>query len=470
MTSIRARLMMTLLMGLMAALMTGGTAVFWIARANLVRQFDDGLAAQAHALATLVKFEPEGLAFETGDIPAAMMAQSSFELRTESGRLIHRSENVGESLSIARPPEINDIVIENRALPEGQQARAAWLTIRPRLDPDDWQGFDKGRVEPELVVVAVAMNRDSINGALKALLAALVTAGTLLIVTATALVIVGVRWGLRPLERLRAQLDAVGAHTWSQRLGDAAAPRELTPVYRELNRMLDRVEHTLARERSFIDAAAHELRTPLAELRAGAEVALRWTDPDRAAAALGEALDIGHEMERLVESLLLISRGHALACDGETQSTPVAQIIADSIERERPGISSKALKVSVELDEGEQLAASREALEIIVRNLISNAVHYTPPGGHMSIRDGRGRDGAASVTIENGPIDLTESDLPRLFEPFWRMDSAHSDRRHCGLGLTVVQRLALATGLRVEASLDGNRLRMCVWRPIAGGH
>jgi signal transduction histidine kinase len=322
------------------------------------------------------------------------------------------------------------------------------------------------------------MDRGPIDRALGTLLAALLAAGTAVALAAGALVVIGVRWGLAPLNRLSQQLASVSGGTISRRLHDGGVPRELVPVYRELNAMLDRVEQTLERERSFANAAAHELRTPLAELRTTAEVALRWPEPDRAIAALREALAIGSEMERLVESLLLISRGDAgaPAAGGSSSSGQVevtlGPIVRGCLDRAAASIRDKQLNVTVALNGSSAInghRASREGIEIIVRNLIDNAVHYTPPRGVIAIGDGHApkitdEDSeilrAAAFVIENGPVQLGESDLPRLFEPFWQRNQSRSDRQHVGLGLTVVHRMAVALGLHVHATLAGDRLRI----------
>ncbi|MHC5003189.1 MAG: sensor histidine kinase [Planctomycetota bacterium] len=233
------------------------------------------------------------------------------------------------------------------------------------------------------------------------------------------------------------------------------------PIYRELNRMLDRVEGVLERERAFVDAAAHELRTPLAELRSAAEVAIRWPEPARASAVLHEVLAIGGEMERLVESLLLISRGDAGGEEPLTSPTvPADTIVPACLDRCNGAISDKAIRLSVQLEEGRSPRAPRDALTIIVRNLVDNAVQYTPVHGRIAIRSEPDSGGSSTFVVENGPVELEAGDLPRLFEPFWRTDTARSDRDHLGLGLAIVQRVAEAVGLRVDARLAGDRLQL----------
>jgi two-component system sensor histidine kinase QseC len=348
-------------------------------------------------------------------------------------------------------------VFEEVPLPGPADGRAVWLAFRPRVDWEVGSG-----AQPQQLVVAAALDRGPIDRALGTLLGALIVVGGVIGITVAGLLSIGVRWGLAPLDRLRRQLGGVSAPTISRRIDETGAPGELVPVYRELNGMLDRVERALDRERSFVNAAAHELRTPLAELRATAEVAIRWPDSERATASLRELLAVGREMECLVESLLLISRGHAATVDGEGDRVHVAPIVRDCLQRADGWISDKSLKLTVDLDDGDALRAPRGAVEIVVRNLIDNAVRYTPSAGNVTIRNENGADGSAALIVENDPVALDEDDLPRLFEPFWRAEGARSDREHVGLGMAVVQQVAGAIGLRVDAGLRGDRLQIRV--------
>lgn len=460
MTTIRGRLLAMLLTGLAVVLTAGGTAVYWIAEAGLIRQFDAGLKARAHSLVSLVKLEPGSLVFETSDAPVETFSELYFELRSQTGKLLKRSANLGDASLPQRNLAEHELNIEDTALPDHVDGRAIWLAFRPRVDPDDWTEVSASQADPEVLIAAAAMDRRPVDRALAALLAALLTVGGAVGVAVGVLVAVGVRWGLVPLNRLSRQLGRVSGTTISQRFDDAGAPRELAPIYRELNRMLDRVEGTLDRERSFADAAAHELRTPLAELRTTAEVAIRWPDPERATAALAEILSIGREMERLVESLLLISRGHAVAADGADDAIDVAPIVDACLARTAGTIRDKRLRLSVDLDGNGTLRAPRDAVEIIIRNLIDNAVQYTPSDGSILIRGEGANNGSPSLIVENDTALLDRNDVPRLFEPFWRREGSRSDRQHVGLGLTVVQQIAQAIGLRVDAALSDNHLQI----------
>jgi signal transduction histidine kinase len=169
--------------------------------------------------------------------------------------------------------------------------------------------------------------------------------------------------------------------------------------------------------------------------------------------------------------LLLISRGNAIAVDGAADVSEVAPIVRACLERAADAIHDKRLKLVVDLDERQPPRAphaSDGAVGIIIRNLIDNAVQYTPAEGRIAIRiEGTG-NGSRSLVVENDPVALAADDLPRLFEPFWRRDGSRSDRQHAGLGLTVVQQIGAVVGLRVDAALSGDRLQMRVTHAAQG--
>lgn len=478
MRSIRARLMATLMAGLAVVLALGFAAVYWIARSSLTRQLDAALEARARTISSLVVLEPGRLLFSSEDGPAQVLSQTYFELHTMAGEFLKRSENLaGYQLpmpkSITEQPTYRDI-----DLPGEVQGRAVWIAFKPRVDWDEYEslelgldGVDEedgeeamatgGPMEPETLVVVAVMERGRVDRALTAILGALVAVGCVVSATAGLLVAFGVRWGLVPLDRLSRGLRDVEASTISRRFDGAGAPRELEPIYRELNRMLDRVQRTIERERLFASAAAHELRTPLAELRASAEVAVRWPDSDRAVAALNEALAIGSEMERLVGSLLLLSQANGAAIESRCEAVQIGVIVRRCLDSLAGLIEEKRLEVAVNVDESGTVRAPRDAVEIIVRNLIDNAVQYTPIGGEIAVSGG-GADGLPLLIVRNGPVELTGDDLPHLFEPFWRSQNSRTDRDHAGLGLAVIHQIARVIGLRIEAELADDRLSMQV--------
>lgn len=454
--SIRTRLIAILLVGLLVALVVGGTGLHLLTKRSLVHQLDAGLEARARAMATLVSIEHGRVEMEYDDELSNPATAYLFELRSAAGTLIEHADRLGDMTLPFRTASVP--VFFGLALPDGRPGRAVSLAFRVRDEDEDHvdEGMAYGGIGQELIIT-VAVSRGSVDGALAAVLGAQLAIGVGLVVVVAGLVWFGIRVGLQPLDHLAIGLGEVTGERLSRRFEPVGAPREIVPVYDALNRMLDRIEDTVQRERRFADAAAHELRTPLAELRSTAEVALKWPDPQRAVAAMEEVLGIGGEMEGLVESLLTLSRARGDNGGQSTGRTRLAPMVSRCLERAADMIEARCLDVRVEIDERAEAPAATEALEIIVRNLVENAVEYTPEGGSIFVHADQGDAGAFTFTVENGPVDLQREDLSRLFEPLWRADGSRTDRRHAGLGLTIARHLAESIGLVVRAELDEGR-------------
>ena len=458
MTSIRKRLLTALVPGLVVVLIVGGIAVYLLVRADLFDQLDEQVQQRHRALVTTASFE-EGLLEIDEDEVADVAGAAFFEFLLDDGEVLYRSDTLrNQPLEFGAPEE----VIETVALPSGGAARAMRTTFRLEPDDEDGEIDTTGMPASEPIQLTVALDLAPVQQALTTLIAALTLVGAVVLAAVVALLLTGVRWGLSPLDRLRTQIAAVDDDTSDTQFDDHGAPRELLPVYRELNSLIDRMDHTLQRERAFADAAAHELRTPLAELRSIAEVAVTWTDPQRTDKALHELLAIGTEMQSLIELLLKMSRGNVNGTPDDVADVLVQPIVARSMDFTSQQIADKRLSASVVLDETTSLHGSRAVIETILRNLIENAVQYTPESGRITIESEPDSNGSAALIIRNGPVDLTCDDVNHLFDPFWRKDKARGDRTHVGLGLSVAQRLADAGGLKVRADLDHGDLRMRV--------
>ena len=220
------------------------------------------------------------------------------------------------------------------------------------------------------------------------------------------------------------------------------------------------MQAAFARERCFSADVAHELRTPIAELRSLSEVALKWPNGDGAATnSFQDTLDIAVQMQGIVDGLLAIAR-----CENGTQVSirePVrlAEVIQRSWKPFRERAAEKDLQVQLELPESELQSVESDPamLGLILSNLFSNAVEYTPAHGALSIRlqsDGSDFD----LSVMNMSDNVTADDVPHFFERFWRKDTARSSSQHSGIGLSVSHAFARALGFNLSAKLSENGL------------
>ena len=224
----------------------------------------------------------------------------------------------------------------------------------------------------------------------------------------------------------------------------------------KLNDLLDRLSAAFARERRFSAAVAHELRTPLAELRSACDVALRW--PDDAAtttAALVDARDVAVQMSGMVAALLSLARRQS-GVEPPARAEPVR--LAAAVTAAWPGApaaaAARGLSVGYDVDRAAVTMTDPGLLGAVLRNLLENAVAHAPAGGRVRVYTTPAGDGRWSLHVANACVGLTAADLPRLFEPFWRGNAARtSGSGQVGLGLTLVQAYCAALHIPVGAAL-----------------
>jgi signal transduction histidine kinase len=265
--------------------------------------------------------------------------------------------------------------------------------------------------------------------------------------------------GLRPLDDLARRLEAMDAGSLGDPVVIADVPAELIPTVDHLNGLLARLGQSFERERTFSANLAHEMRTPLAELRTITEVALKWPDdPASSAGALDEIRGIGLRMETVVVNLLALARCEEGRQTVHTSRVSLRDLAAECWSAVAAEAEARKITFTPQIPDRITLVTDREKLALMLSNLFSNAVSHGTPGGTVTCSAAlSGSDGGEiALRVANPTAQLTDADLPRIFDRFWRKDSARSDGRHAGLGLSLVAALCDLLGFRREASVrDG---------------
>jgi two-component system sensor histidine kinase QseC len=266
-----------------------------------------------------------------------------------------------------------------------------------------------------------------------------------------------VRRALSPMAKLTRQLQRRPADDL-QPLAESRAPAELKPLIGAMNGLFARIEQMLVRERRFTADAAHELRTPLAVLRAQWDVVQRAGSPAERAAAeakLGIGLD---RMGRLVTQMLALSRvesGTAPVFDDVRWTPVVEQAMSDCLAlAERRGIEL-ACEWPPAGRHPMPLLGDEHLLAVLLRNLLDNAVRYAPAGSAVTLRIG-----PDSIEVENAGLPLSAEQLARLGERFYRPDG--QQEVGSGLGVSIVRRIAQLHGLELVfgTGADGTGVRV----------
>jgi two-component system sensor histidine kinase QseC len=472
--SLRGRLTLWLLAGTGLLLVGGGLLLDQFIGARLRREADISLLEEAKALRTAT-VQQDGrvwLELAPGADPEFEPGKKAdyFEIWRADGSVLARSRSLGardlpRGGSGTSRPRLFDLT-----LPDGRPGRRVEIRFLPQVEEDTGAGGETILPAPPgtpAVTLAVAQGREDLGAFLASLHLTLALFVLGLLAGMAVLVRVAVGRGLAPLDALARRLETLDAGSLGSPLVIAHTPAELASTIEHLNDLLARLRESFERERTFSANLAHELRTPLAELRAVTDVALKWPD-DYAADALAEIRGIGLQMERVVVNLLALAR-----CDGrqdavELSEVPLRELAARCWSAVAAEAAAQGTRLALEIPADLAIVTDREKLGLILANLLANAVAHGAPGGTVTCSAAISA-GDVSIRVSNAAPELAADDLPRLFDRFWRQDAARSDGRHAGLGLSLVAALCEALGLRREARLhDGLFAIILTGRPDAG--
>jgi two-component system OmpR family sensor kinase len=245
---------------------------------------------------------------------------------------------------------------------------------------------------------------------------------------------------LEPVARVRKQLASRQADDLSP-VSDAGLPDEVRPLVQELNLLFGRVRTAFDTQQNFVADAAHELRTPLAALKLQVQSLERSdsrVDSLEARKLAISRLSAGIERAtRLVEQLLVLARQEASAAPHQPVELAglARRAVADLI-----GVAqTKHIDLGLQRADGGQVEGQPEALMILLRNLVDNAIKYTPAGGTVDVSVAA-EQGALSVTVEDSGPGIPAEERERVFDRFYRVPG--SDAAGSGLGLAIIKAIA----------------------------
>lgn len=296
----------------------------------------------------------------------------------------------------------------------------------------------------------------------------------LLISVALAYVLAGNAF--KPVDQLINEVEAItDGRSLHRRLPTDEADEELGRLAETLNRMIGRLQTSFGALRRFTADASHELKTPLTVVRADVERAMhpRAGQHERME-ALEEAIQEIARMSDLVDSLLTLARADEGRFDLHREPIHLEGVVRDVYETavilgEEAGVS-----VSLPLVEDAVVLGDATRLRQLFLNLITNAIKYTPKGGHVEITLSLRNNNEIGFKVSDTGVGITAADLPHVFDRFWRADRARSrrggptERSGFGLGLAISQWIAKAHGGSLTAqSRFGRGSTFTAFLPVA---
>jgi len=255
--------------------------------------------------------------------------------------------------------------------------------------------------------------------------------------------------GLQPLRALRTQLRQ-RAPAELTAIGLPGAPEEVESLTTALNDLFARIGSLIENERRFTQDAAHELRTPIAAIRAQAQVAASASAPADVRAALQKTLRGCDRASHLVDQLLQLAR-----LDGAQQPSQqpphfdLARVVERVLAPLLDDAAAKRIALEVDVPDHCAMAGDEALIGILLRNLCDNALRYAPAEGQVRFRVADGTT-TLQVSIEDSGCGMTTAQIARLGERFYRV--AGNDAEGSGLGWSIIRRIAAVTGARLDIS------------------
>jgi len=274
---------------------------------------------------------------------------------------------------------------------------------------------------------------------------------------------------LRPIDQIVGRARMIGESALAERLPHPGTQDEIARLVETLNDMLARIEQSFEAQRRFTADASHELRSPLSRLRAELEVTLRRARErgeyeDVLRSCLGEV----ERLSRLTDELLMLARLDAGGPPETPRSVALTSILQEAVKRLGPEALHRNVALVMDTSPELTVNVAPAALSHVVANVLDNAVKFSSLGGE--VRVGVSVEGSAAVVAvsDTGP-GITEDEIPRLFERFYRGSAArHMEVPGVGLGLAICRALVEGQGGRISVnSARGGGATFIIRLPLA---
>jgi signal transduction histidine kinase len=415
--SIRVRTTIGAVTAVALALFIGGLGLLAVIRSNLTDQLRTTARSRAHEAATALRagYPPTFVVVDTGE--------QVVQVLDSSGRVLALSPAARALPVLVVPPGQSRVVQPARADESFIAVAEAASTPQGRL------------------VVVVARGLGDVGDSTH------VVGKLLLLGLPVVLGIVGAAtWAatgraLKPVERIRAEVDAISESEMHRRVPQTGGRDEIARLAGTMNRMLDRLDRARRRQRRFVSDASHELRSPVASIRQHAEVALahpeRTTVPELAETVLAEDLRV----QQLVEALLLLARADEGGLDLHRRAVDVDDLVFEEADRLR---ANRGLRVDTSAVAAARVQGDADALRGALRNLGDNAARHARTRVAFALAQD---NGSVTLTVTDDGAGIPTDERERVLDRFVRLDESRDrDAGGSGLGLAIVAEVARAHG------------------------
>ncbi len=232
-----------------------------------------------------------------------------------------------------------------------------------------------------------------------------------------------------------------------------AGPPEVRAVAEAFNDMSAQVQAANQAQQDFLANVSHDLKTPLTSIQGYSQAIIDGAAPDPVVAAKIIHEEAGR-LNRMVVELTDLARLQAGRLSMRWSPVEIGQLTAAIAERLKIMARDKQIALQVDTHPMPEITGDGDRLAQVLTNLISNAIKYTPAGGHIWVST-RTANGGVQVIVRDDGVGIPADELPRVFERFYQVDKARGPQRGTGLGLAIAAEIVQAHGGKLTAASDG---------------
>lgn len=408
-----------------------GLALCRILESSLWAQFDTAMQDRLTTLSQLVEQDERGVDFEWQEDDAT----------TNPINVDRETITAWIGKEVVNVFPVDDQPIKRRGR---SSERVATLQFIPRQESQ--------LAKPQTVTIALARSTSNVDATIAQLRVTVLRVGIAGLIVSLSLTWLAVRIGLKPIVAVKRKITGIQAHTLNERI-DAieTQPAELRPLSQTINGLLQRLEHTFQRERSFSADVAHELRTPLAGLHAKFDVALSQPrEPESYQRTLRDCQEITTQTTAIVAALLATTRSTSQS-NHPTKSVCLHRLVDRLCVDLEETILDRRLEVQLDIPRELIIETDLQILTMIIRNLLENAASYSDQHSTITIISTTTAS-QVEITFDNQASDFPAHDIDKVFDRFWRSDTTRTATgNHAGLGLPLTRRLVESIGGTIHA-------------------
>lgn len=419
--------------------------LYWVLATTMEREDENFLANRVHALRILLQEQPEDTKALEREIIDENIGLASYQYYTysrildESGRTLYEAHGMSREIPTAA---FSDVSEADKAQKWRSAEGKTYLLIATQAGTGA-ANLPKRHIQTALDVTS---KEAQINRYARYLVGVLLSG----ILVSAVIAIIAARRAMRPLANITNAAERITADQLHERIDAASWPQELVSLARAFDDMLDRLEESFNRLSQFSADLAHELRTPINNLRGEAEVALsKPREPHEYREILASSLEEYDRLSRMTDSLLFLAKADSAQAMGTLLQLDARKEIEKITDFYEALAAEQGVRV---ICEGEgTLDADPILFRRAISNLLSNALHYTPSGGKITFSIHRVEGGGIGIVCCDTGTGIAQEHLPKIFDRFYRANpSRNAQTEGAGLGLAIVKSIISLHGGEVS--------------------